>query len=82
MRMYSIYDVVAMRFNNPFVCESDEVANRSFQHSLKDNPFASDFDLYCVGTFIPDVALDRQPVLSDDLPVLVSHFIGQVIDNG
>lgn len=77
MKLYSIYDNVSKRFNAPFVAESDEVANRSFQFGVKDNPFASDLDLYCVGSFNPD---DTIPFLCEN-PTLVSHFIGQVIDN-
>lgn len=77
MKLYSIYDRVSCRFNAPFVAEFDDVANRSFQHGVKDNPFASDLDLYCVGSFEPDKDV---PFVSVS-PVLVSHFIGQVIDN-
>lgn len=80
MKLYSVYDTVAKRFNAPFVSESDEVANRSFQYGLKGQPFASDMDLYCVGFFDPDTD-SNEPVLGD-CAKLVSHFVGEVIDNG
>lgn len=77
MKLYSIFDTVSKRFNAPFVAESDEVANRSFQFGVKDNPFASDFDLYYVGIFDPESDV---PFVCAS-PSLVSHFIGQVIEN-
>lgn len=81
MKLYSIYDNVAKRFNAPFVSESDDVANRSFQYGLKGDAFASDMDLYCLGSFVPDASVDRLVVISQP-PTFVSHFVGEVIDNG
>lgn len=80
MKLYSVFDTVAKRFNAPFVAESDEVANRSFQYGLKGQPFASDMDLYFVGFFDPDTD-SNEPLLGDSAK-LVSHFVGEVIDNG
>lgn len=80
MRLYCIYDRVSKRFNAPFVAESDEVANRSFQYGLKNQPFASDMDLYSVGTFDPETETNLP--LIGDFARFVSHFVGEVIDNG
>lgn len=80
MFLFSIFDQVSGRFNAPFVAESDEVANRSFQHGVKDNPFAADLSLYCLGSFTPDA--QEFVIVSLPQPRLVSHFIGQVIENG
>lgn len=79
MKLYSIYDKVAKRFNAPFVAEDDDVANRSFQYGLRDNPFASDFDLYAVAEFDPTCI---SPVSTICDVSFVSHYIGEVIDNG
>lgn len=81
MKLYSIYDKVAKRFNAPFVAENDDVANRSFQLGVKDNPYASDFDLYDVGSFNSDVC-QTTDVISGYAPKFVSHYIGEVIENG
>lgn len=80
MKLYSVYDTVAKRFNAPFVAESDDVANRSFQYGLKGQPFASDMDLYSVGVFDSDNQ-SFVPVVGENAR-LVSHFVGEVIDNG
>lgn len=81
MKLYSIYDKVAKRFNAPFVAENNDVANRSFQLGVKDNPYASDFELYCVGTFFVDVDTSKSPVVGQPAS-FVSHYIGEVIENG
>lgn len=81
MKLYCIYDKVAKTFNPPFVAENDDVANRSFQHGLKGNQFASDFDLYCVGN-ANFGELGTACVIEGFTPVFVSHFTGEVIDNG
>lgn len=81
MKLYSVYDKVSKRFNAPFVAENDEVANRSFQLGVKDNPFSEDFDLYDVGTFNFDACLTTE-LLSGYVPKFVSHYIGEVIENG
>lgn len=80
MKLYSIYDKVAKRFNAPFPAESDDIANRSFQLGVKDNPFASDFDLYCVGEFFSDADTSKSPVVGQPASFL-SHYIGEVIEN-
>lgn len=81
MNLYSIYDKVAKRFNAPFVAENDDVANRSFQLGVRDNLYASDFDLYCVGIFSVDADTSESPVVGQPAS-FVSHYIGEVIDNG
>lgn len=81
LSMYSIYDKVSKKFNAPFLAENDEVANRSFQLSCKSNPFSSDFDLYRLGTF--DITSDTSAmVIGTFLPIFISHFLGEVVDNG
>lgn len=81
MKLYSIYDKVAKRFNAPFVAENDDVANRSFQLGVKDNPYAGDLDLYCVGEFFVDVDTSKAPV-KGIFASFVSHYIGEVVENG
>ena len=93
MYLYSIYDKVAKRFNAPFVAENDDVANRSFQLGVKNNPYASDLDLFCLGGFCSDKVLGymsgeensdccQNAIYSFDIPVFIAHYIGEVIDNG
>lgn len=82
MKIYSIYDKVSKRFNAPFLAENDDVANRSFQNGVKSNPFASDFDLYCVGIFMPEADTASLVLDGCTVPNLVSHYIGEIIDNG
>lgn len=81
MKLYSVYDIVAKKFNAPFLAENNEVANRSFQLGLKDNAFAKDFDLYCVGDFelTPDDLTCN--VIQAFVPSFVSHFVGEVVEN-
>lgn len=79
MKLYSIYDKVAQRFNAPFIAENDDVANRSFQNGLKNQPFAEDLDLYCLGTFFAES--EKEVVSGFTVPSFVAHFIGAVVSN-
>lgn len=51
IRVYSVYDKVAQKYNPPFVTENDETAKRSFFQACKNSPFGSDFSLYYIGEF-------------------------------
>ncbi len=79
MKVYSIYDKVSKTFNQPFVSDNDDVAIRSFMYGVKDNPFATDLELYCVGMFIPDSY--KQPFVSCDSD-FVASFDLEACDNG
>lgn len=79
MKVYSVYDKVAKTFNAPFLAENHLVAQRSFQRGVKDNPFCSDLELYCVGSFEPDNY--KQPFVSSDSE-FVCVFQCEVVDNG
>lgn len=81
LKIYSIYDKVAKKFNAPFLAENNDVANRSFQLSLKNNPFSEDFDLYYIGEFKLDSETILSPICKAEI-CLVSHYIGEVVDNG
>lgn len=70
MKLFSIYDKVAKRYNAPFMCENEEVAKRSFNASVKGLDWAYDFELYQLG----DINLET----GDIIPTLVfiSGFVG------
>lgn len=80
MKLYSIYDKVAKRYNPPFVAENDDVANRSFQKGMLNQPFAEDMDLYCLGIFNSEA--ETEVITRFVVPSFISHFIGEVVDNG
>lgn len=54
MLLFAIYDKVSKKFNLPFSSENQDSAIRSFVTGVKDSPFASDYELYCIGSFTPD----------------------------
>lgn len=54
LRLYSIYDKVAGKYNPPFVAENQQVAERAFHNAMKNNPFKGDMALYIVGFFNDD----------------------------
>ena len=70
MKLFSIYDKVAKRYNAPFMCENEEVAKRSFNASVKGLDWAYDFELYQVGDINLETG-DITPVL-----VFISGFVG------
>lgn len=53
--MYRVYDVVADKWNDPYVANNDEHAKRKFRMDMKrmmrdlDPKIAEDFDLWLVG---------------------------------
>lgn len=51
IRVYTVYDKVAQKYNPPFVSENDESAKRGFFHACKTSPFGSDFSLFYIGEF-------------------------------
>ena len=75
MKLFSIYDKVAKRYNAPFMCENEEVAKRSFNASVKGLEWAFDFELYQLG----DIDLETGKIIPD--LVFISGFVGGG-DNG
>lgn len=49
-QLYTIYDTIAKDFGPVFESPNDGVAVRNFNQALKDNPYKSDYKLYCTGT--------------------------------
>lgn len=70
MKLYSIYDKVAKRYNAPFMCENEEVAKRSFNASVKGLEWAFDFELYQLG----DIDLETGKITPN--LVFITGFIG------
>ncbi len=70
MKLFSIYDKVAKRYNAPFMCENEEVAKRSFNASVKGLDWAYDFELYQVCDINLETG-DITPAL-----VFISGFVG------
>lgn len=57
--IFTVHDVVANRFLDPFVAPTIEFAIREFRHSVNTdghqlNRYPSDFVLYHIGTFDPE----------------------------
>ncbi len=70
MKLFSIYDKVAKRYNAPFMCENEEVAKRSFNASVKGLDWAFDFELYQVG----DIDLESGAITPN--VIFISGFVG------
>lgn len=53
MKLYSVYDVTAKTYSEPFAVPSDEVAQRNFRFTMTryDDFFVKDMELRCVGEF-------------------------------
>lgn len=53
MKIYSVYDVTAESFSEPFCAVADEVAKRNFRFTMTryDDFFVKDMQLLCVGEF-------------------------------
>lgn len=52
MKIYAIYDNVALLTSDPFLAVNDDVAKRTYSYVLSRNPStAKDCDLICVGEF-------------------------------
>lgn len=70
MKLFSIYDKVAKRYNAPFMCENEEVAKRSFNASVKGLDWAFDFELYQVGDIDVETGIITPNV------IFISGFVG------
>ena len=70
MKLFSIYDKVAKRYNAPFMCENEDVAKRSFNASVKGLDWAYDFELYQVADIDVETG-NITPCL-----VFISGFVG------
>lgn len=70
MKLFSIYDKVAKRYNAPFMCENEEVAKRSFNASVKGLDWAYDFELYQLGD------IDVETGVITPALVFISGFVG------
>lgn len=46
--LYCIYDSRAQESSPPFMAHNDDVAMRMYNHTLRENPYSSDYRLYRV----------------------------------
>lgn len=51
VRLYSVFDRVAMEYSPAFEAINDGVALRMFADHVKDNPHAEDYKVLCIGEF-------------------------------
>ncbi|AXH77981.1 MAG: nonstructural protein [Microviridae sp.] len=69
MKLYSVYDKVAQRYNLPFFLASDPEAKRAFHTAVNDvanqmHRSPEDYSLFYLGEFDPDQGLPgKKPVL-------------------
>lgn len=76
-QLYTVYDCVAMDFGPIFESINDGVAVRNYKQMLKDNPYAQDFILYCVGYIqrnnsgfiINGISMEQVPLDKEELDV-------------
>lgn len=64
--LYSIFDSVALVFNNPFVALNDNDARRSFTQAISEVPHKQDYALYSLGSFT-----DHDGVITPSNPVRI-----------
>lgn len=53
IRLYSVYDITAATFSEPFSAVNDDVAKRNFRFTMAryNDYFVRDMELYCIGDF-------------------------------
>lgn len=53
MKLYSVYDITAGTYSEPFCAAANEVAIRNFRFTMMkyDDFFVKDMKLYCIGEF-------------------------------
>lgn len=54
MKIYTVFDKAAEEAGPLFVAVNDAVASRQYRQLLKDTPEPSEYELYCVGTYLSD----------------------------
>lgn len=79
VNVYSIFDQKARAFSQPFYCVNDEVADRAFSNTLRDETtmigrYPGDYTCYRIGEFD-----DATGLLISELP---PAFIAQGSGNG
>lgn len=84
--IYSVYDLKAKTYCNPFVMENDDCAIREFATAANDlttniGKYPSDYCLYSVGQFDYDTGT-LSPSLPTSLGLGASFVKTEVIENG
>jgi len=70
MRLYTVYDKLALTWSPPFIQENDSVAYRTFSVLLRQHPdTASDMELHCLGDWVPSGSLHPLSLHSETGPV-------------